>query len=162
MKLWIFNEQSKEWEKDYPLLEALKICLLEDFYGMAFLISKSEPKQQTSLTSILEILKRFKPSMHVSVRVSYPTKKLIEELRECGADAIQVYDGTSDRFLDTDINDENGLTVSCPVCPALRMKNGNSVVLSVCGKRNDRLIPARKWRLSDYSECPNWKGTYDS
>jgi hypothetical protein len=153
------------WAEHDNQIEALALVLGGEWRGEVLLTSTAPSQERDSLCCALRIICKAGNNIPVFVGMPDPTRELVSLFRENGADdvwAVSVSRGTGPSACAADPS--NSLSVTDPVCPALRMLEASPVELSVCGKRNNRLILVmrhfREWCLADYESCPYWRGEY--
>ncbi|MFP4162601.1 MAG: hypothetical protein ACLFQB_06345 [Chitinispirillaceae bacterium] len=145
------------------LLCVLSTILETGWKGPLLVTSEHPESEKMDLCSVVRIIKKLQHDTEVIIGVTCPTAEIADIFKHAGANEIRAvslrYTSASKGFI------RGELAVKLNVCPALQLKKEDPAELSVCGKRNGRLILVmrhyREWCLSDFQSCPYWLGTFD-
>lgn len=142
------------------LLRVLGTLLESGWRGPLLVTSEQPASEKTDLCSVVRIIKKLQHDTEVIVGITCPTAEIAAVFKDAGADEIRA---VSLRYTPPSKGHIRGeLAVKLNVCPALKLKKEDPEELSVCERRNGRLILVmrhyRKWCLSDFHSCPHWLG----
>ena len=160
--LWTYHDEHQDWVEEKNLFDAIERIIDTSWKRQVLIATTGSPNDFKTVISTLKIIRRFKDNVHVIVGMAHPTTEYVHDLLEHGANEIWAVN-SADRGFKREFDLSDSLTINKKVCPALHIKSGDPIELSVCGKRNNRLILVmhhfKKWCLADYTTCPHWLGT---
>lgn len=161
MIIWTYHDDLQKWiEEKNPFATIARI--IDDTWNKQILIATTGAHDEyESIISTLKIIRKSKQGLHIIIGIAHPTAESVHDFLEHGASEVWAVNiggqGVKRKY---DLRDT--LTIRKNVCPALHIKDGDPIELSVCGKRNNRLILVmhhfKKWCLADYNTCPYWLG----
>lgn len=162
MTFWMYEEARREWHEKENVLVALAIAFRPEWRGQILLTSQQPSTEKEVVCATLEIIRRVRNDLPVIVGTPHPTIRLAEEFRNSGATELWAVNlGHAGVAARPALEFADRMSINQPICPALHIREGEPLELSVCGKRGNRLILVmghfRKWCLSNYQTCPYWR-----
>lgn len=165
MDLWTYDTSCDTWVHHNNKLLAIEAIVESAHAPLVLITSDRAAAERDTICAVLKILRRCGENVRVTVGLPHPTIQLLDAFKACGASdiwAIALNRGSGPDGTQVVIHDR--IPTDRTVCPALHVHEGHPVELSVCGKRNNRLILVmdhlKRWCLSDYIICPHWRGIY--
>lgn len=163
LAIWIYQEENLDWRMQQDPFVALAVIVDEAFDGQVLITSQYPDSDRERIVSILRIIRAHRNDLTIIVGTPHPTIELNKLFMENGASNVwatnTIYPAAAE---DARIDLSEKIPLNRAICPALHLKKGDPIELSVCGKRNDRLILVmstfKKWCLADYESCPYWRG----
>jgi hypothetical protein len=163
MVLWVYKKYLQEWEEQKNVFFTLSKIIEPTWNDDVLISSDNVSKDHETITSMIDIIRHAQKEITLIIGIPHPTKEFFNRCMQRGASEVwAINDSTGTERTYTTNNSKLPIKTGETICPALHVKDGDPIELSVCGKRNNRLILVmhhfRQWCRANYMECPHWQG----
>lgn len=161
MEFWTSTREQFGWRQWPDVVQGL-LGFCESSHGSVLLVSDRPDEEIESLLATVGLVRQLAgKDVSIVVASPHPSEEWLGPLKECGIDHVWVIDRSTRPKADR-LDGPGKLEAPRAICPALHVRTGERLTLSVCGRHGDRMVLARhhleRWCLGRNEDCPHWRG----
>lgn len=163
MKIWTRQADGGDWRPwSHPELGLEAVAGASPRVAAILVVGLGPPDDAPLLASIRLARRLAAGPLEVVAASAHPTLRWVESVRQAGADlALLVNPPAQDRW-SRKLPLDGAVALCGAICPALHAQHEQDLTLSLCGRRQDRMLLARhhleRWCLAAKEACPHYRG----